>query len=174
MDNKNELKTLLTSVRESTGLSQRQIAKKIGIHHSTLNDIENGRIQKIDITILIKLAEELGIDIKMLLNAAGYSKVIYLLEKEEDKITKKSTKNLKEQIDLYKINQAEILNEVYERRIKVRDCRTRLNSLTIKLDNYDMNKELWTIDKINDEIKDIYKELAKCAEKYDYSKLPRD
>ena len=173
MDNRNEnLKSLLTNIRESTGMSQRQMAKKIGIHHSTLNDIENGKIQKIDITILIRLAEELGIDIKMLLSAAGYGKIIYLLDDGSNKIEKKATKNKDEKLIQYQLSQAELLEEIRKRAEKVKGCRARLNSLSIKLDNYDSFKALWTTDKINSEIKDIYIELEGCAGKYDYSFLP--
>ena len=50
----------------------------------------------------------------------------------------------------------------YQKRSNVRDCRTRLHSLIIKLKNYDMYKDIWT------------KELIKSAKKYDYSKLPKD
>ena len=62
----------------------------------------------------------------------------------------------------------------YQKRSNVRDCRTRLHSLIIKLENYDMYKDIWTIEKITKELKEINKELIKSAEKYDYSKLPKD
>ena len=37
-----------------------------------------------------------------------------------------------------------------------------------------MYKDIWTIEKITKELKEINKELIKSAEKYDYSKLPKD
>ena len=37
-----------------------------------------------------------------------------------------------------------------------------------------MYKDIWNIEKITKELKEINKELIKSAEKYDYSKLPKD
>ena len=48
-----DLKLILLAAREKKGLSQRKLARKIGIHHSSLNDLENGKIKKIDIEVLI-------------------------------------------------------------------------------------------------------------------------
>ena len=57
-DNENyDLKLILLAAREKKGISQRKLAKKIGIHHSSLNEIENGKIKKVDIEVLRKLAE---------------------------------------------------------------------------------------------------------------------
>lgn len=89
-----------------------------------------------------------------------------------NKIEKKATKNKDDKLIQYQLSQAELLEEMRKRAEKLKDCRARLNSLSIKLDNYDSFKALWTTDKINSEIKDIYIELKDCAGKYDYSFLP--
>ena len=49
MDKKQEydLKLILLAAREKKGYSQRKLARKIGIHHSSLNDIENGKIKEV-------------------------------------------------------------------------------------------------------------------------------
>ena len=80
MQGKSKIRALLTEIRLNNGLSQREMSRRIGISHSTINDIENGKIKKVNIKIIIKLAEEFHINIKTLLIASGYEKLIYLLE----------------------------------------------------------------------------------------------
>ncbi len=176
MDDKEkyDLKLILLTAREKKGLSQRKLARNISIHHSTLNDIENGKIKKIDIEILRKLAEELDLSLELLLKAAGYDKVVYMFKDSKGSLDSKSTRDLKNLIDEYRRSQMDLLDDAYHKRDNVKDCRTRLHSLIIKLENYDTYKSVWTIEKITEELKDINKELVKSTEKYDYSKLPND
>lgn len=175
MDNNNEynLKIILSTAREKKGYSQRKLAKIIGIHHSSLNDLENGRIKKIDVEVLRKIAEELDLSLDLLLKASGYNQVAFMFE-QNSSLNKKSTKDLKNLVEEYRLSQMDLLDDAHKKRSIVRDCRTRLNSLAIKLENYDMYKGIWTIEKIAEEIKEINKELAESGKKYDYSKLPKD
>lgn len=80
MQGNSKIRALLTEIRLNNGLSQREMSRRLGISHSTINDIENGKIKKVNIKIIIKLAEEFNINIKTLLIASGYEKLIYLLE----------------------------------------------------------------------------------------------
>ena len=168
-----DLRAMLVAGREKKGLSQRKLAKKIGVHHSTLNDMENGRIKKIDVGVLGKIADELDLNLEMLLKASGYSQVAYMFE-QKSSLNSKTPKTLKELIGQYRASQLDLLDDAYQKRTKVRDCRTRINSLITKLEDYDFYKTVWTMDKIVEELKDINKELLLSAEKYDYSKLPKD
>ena len=168
-----DLKLILLAAREKKGISQRKLAKQIGVHHSSLNDIENGKIKKIDIEILRKLAEELDLSLELLLKAAGYNEFLLMFQKG-DSLDNKSTKDLKNLIREYRNSQMDLLDDAFIKRSNVRDCRTRLNSLIVKLQNYDMYKELWTIEKIAQELNEISDELIKSSKKYDYSKLPKD
>lgn len=86
----------------------------------------------------------------------------------------KSTKDLKNLIEEYRLSQMDLLDDSYQKRSNVKDCRTRLHSLIIKLENYDIYKDMWTIEKITEELKEINKDLTKRIKKYDYSKLPKD
>lgn len=169
-----DLKLILLAAREKKGYSQRKLARKIGIHHSSLNDIENGKIKKIDVEVLRKIAEELDLSLEMLMKAAGYNQVAYMFQQQGSSLDSKSTRDLKNLIEEYRLSQMDLLDDSYKKRSNVRDCRTRLHSLIIKLENYDTYKDMWSIEKITEELKDINKELVMSAEKYDYSKLPKD
>lgn len=177
MDNRDkyDLKLILLAAREKKGLSQRKLAKKIGIHHSSLNDLENGKIKKIDVEVLRKLAEELDLSLELLMTAAGYNQVAYMFkQKNGNSLDNKSTRDLKNLIEEYRLSQMDLLDDSYQKRANVRDCRGRLSSLITKLENYEYFKQVWTIEKITNELKEINKELIKSAKKYDYSKLPKD
>lgn len=169
-----DLKLILLAGREKKGYSQRKLAKKIGIHHSSLNDLENGKIKKIDVEVLRKIAEELDLSLELLMKAAGYNQVAYMFKQGGSSLDSKSTKDLKNLIEEYRLSQMDLLDDSYQKRSNVRDCRTRLHSLILKLENYDIYKDMWTIEKITEELKEINKNLTKSAKKYDYSKLPKD
>ena len=168
-----DLKQILSAAREKKGLSQRKLARKIGIHHSSLNDLENGKIKKIDIEILRKLAEELDLSLVLLMKASGYSEVAFMFNRA-DSLDNKSTRDLKDLIKKYKLSQLDLLDDAYQKRRNVRKCRIKLNNLITKLEDYDKFKDVWTIEKITEELNDISDELIKSALKYDYSKLPKD
>ncbi len=170
---KYDLKLIILAGREKKGYSQRKLARKVGIHHSSLNDIENGKIKKIDIEVLGRIAEELDLSLELLLTAAGYNQAANMF-KQESSLDRKSTRDLKNLIEEYRLSQMDLLDDAYQKRDNVRECRSRINSLVTKLENYDIYKDFLTINKIKEELKDISKDLVKSAKKYDYSKLPND
>ena len=102
--------------------------------------------------------------LELLMKAASYDQVTYMFIQ----------KSLRKLIEEYRLSQMDLLDDSYQKRSNVRDCRARLHSLIFKLENYDVYKDIWTIEKIIEELKEISKELIKSAEKYDYSKLPKD
>ena len=108
------------------------------------------------------------------MKAAGYNQVAYMFKQNGSFLDSKSTKDLKNLIEEYRLSQMDLLDDSYQKRNNVRDCRTRLHSLIIKLEKYDIYKDMWTIEKITEELKEINKDLTKSAKKYDYSKLPKD
>lgn len=174
-DNENyDLKLILLAAREKKGISQRKLAKKIGIHHSSLNEIENGKIKKVDIEVLRKLAEELDLSLEVLLKAAGYSQVVYMFKQNEKNSSRKSTKDLQNLLDEYRRSQMDLLDDAYQKRNNVAKCRTLLHSMILKLEDYDYYKSIYPTEKILADIKQVYDDLLISAEKYDYNKLPDD
>ena len=170
--NSEELKNLIESARVEKGISQRELAKLTGISRSTLNDLINGKIKKVDIDDLRKIAETLDMSLQKLLKVAGYDEMLFYFSK--DKYANKSSKNLKEMIKNYEDSQIELLDFDTEKRKKVSDARQKLfytiEHLQIMKDNKD---SLYTIDKAIEDIKYAFDELKDVEQKYDYNKLPK-
>ena len=94
--NSEELKNLIESARVGKGISQRELAKLTGISRSTLNDLINEKIKKVDIDDLRKIPETLDMSLQKLLKVAGYDEMLFYFSK--DKYANKSSKDLKEMI----------------------------------------------------------------------------
>ena len=97
MNNSEALTTLIVGGRTAKEYSQRELARRVGISNSSLNDIENGRVAKPDPEILKKISEELDLSLQQLLKAAGYNEVMSWFSHDEFK--NKSTKDLKNTIE---------------------------------------------------------------------------
>ena len=65
MNNNEALTTLVVGGRTAKEYSQRELARRVGISNSSLNDIENGRVAKPDPDILKKIAEELNLSLRL-------------------------------------------------------------------------------------------------------------
>ena len=171
--NSNELKSIIESARISKGVSQRELAKLSGISRSTLNDIINGKIKKVDVDSLKKIAETLDLSLTKLLKVAGYNEFLDFLS--SDKYKNKSTKDLKEIIEQYKKSELDLLDFDAQKRKKVRKARQKLFNTMEHLKIMKENKDsLYTIDNAIEDIKFAFDELLTAEYKYDYSKLPKD
>lgn len=171
--NSNELKSIIESARISKGISQRELAKLSGISRSTLNDIINGKIKKVDVDSLKKIAETLDLSLTKLLKVAGYDEFLDFLSL--DKYKNKSTKDLKEMIEQYKKSELELLDLDAQKRKKVRNARQKLFYTIEHLEIMQKNKEsLYTVDKAIEDIKIVFDELETVEEKYNYNKLPKE
>lgn len=171
--NSNELKSIIESARISKGVSQRELAKLSGISRSTLNDIINGKIKKVDVDSLKKIAETLDLSLTKLLKVAGYNEFLEFLS--SDKYKNKSTKDLKEIIEKYKKSELDLLDFDAQKRKKVRKARQQLFNTMEHLEIMQKNKEsLYTVDKAIEDIKNAFDELETVEEKYDYNKLPKE
>ena len=170
--NSEKLKVLIEDARVKKGISQRELAKETGISRSTLNDLINGKIKKVDIDDLRKIAEVLDMSLQELLKVAGYDEMLFYFSK--NKYANKSSKDLIDIIEQYKKSELDLLDFDSNKRKKVSDARQKLfntiEHLQIMKDNKD---SLYTIDKAIEDIKYAFDELKVAEEKYDYSKLPK-
>ena len=170
--NSEKLKILIEDARVKKGISQRELAKQTGISRSTLNDLINGKIKKVDIDDLRKIAEVLDMSLQELLKVAGYDEMLFYFNK--DKYANKSTKDLKSLIEQYKKSEIDLLDFDSMKRKKVSDARQKLfytiEHLQILKDNKDT---LYTLDKAIEDIQAAFDELKEAEYKYDYDKLPK-
>ena len=170
--NSEKLKVLIEEARVKKGISQRELAKETGISRSTLNDLINGKIKKVDIDDLRKIAEVLDMSLQELLKVAGYDEMLFYFNK--DKYVNKSTKDLKNLIEQYKKSEIDLLDFDSMKRKKVSAARQKLfytiEHLQILKDNKD---SLYTLDKAIEDIQAAFDELKEAEYKYDYDKLPK-
>ena len=138
-----------------------------------MNDLENDKVQKPDIEILRKIAEELDLSLEQLLRAARYDALTNWFS--NDKFKNKSSRDLKNIIKEARIFKYDILDWDNTKRETARKIMTNLDRIAYKLvlirDNRGLN---YTLDQAIDEVREEVKELEGVAKKYDYSKLPKD
>lgn len=171
--NSEELKNIIETSRDKKGISQRELAKATGISRSTLNDLINGKVKKVDIDDLRKIAETLDISLENLLKVAGYDEFLDYLS--VDKYKNKSTRDLKDIIEQYKKSELDLLDFDSKKRTKVSKARQQLFNTIEHLKIMKENKDsLYTIDKAIEDIKFAFDELSEAENKYDYNKLPKD
>jgi SOS regulatory protein LexA len=71
-----EIGQMLRDLRKSRGITLRALAKEVGIHFSSISNIENGK-ERCGEETLTKLAEALGADVDLLLGEAGHRTLPY-------------------------------------------------------------------------------------------------
>ena len=172
MDN-NELKDMIEKARIARGLSQRELSKQIGLSQSTYNDTINGKIKKVDVEILKKIAEGLDLSLEQLLKVSGYNDVLGYFG--VDKYKNKSTKDLKNLIDEYKKSELKLLEFDKQKRDVTRKARQKMFTTIEHMKIMKENKDsLYTIDKAIDDVQSAFDQLEMVEHKYDYNELPKD
>ena len=170
--NSEELKNLIESARVEKGISQRELAKLTGISRSTLNDLINGKIKKVDIDDLRKIAETLDMSLQKLLKVAGYDEMLFYFSK--DKYANKSSKDLKDLLEQYKESQTNLLTFDAKKRDKAREVGFKLYDATEKLKWIKEGREEMTLEQVIEELTKTQDLLNPIMDKYDYSKLPKE
>ncbi len=173
MDKELTLKALIEGERDIKNFSQRELARRIGLSNTSLNDLENGKVKKPDIEVLRKIAEELDLSLEQLLKAAGYDALTNWFSNDEFK--NKSSRDLKNIIKEARIFKYDILDWDSNKRESTRIVMENLDRVAYKLELIRDNRGIdYSLD---DAIKDINKaleDLKDVTKKYDYSKLPKD
>ena len=173
MNNSEALTTLIVGERTAKEYSQRELARRVGISNSSLNDIENGKVAKPDTEILKRIASKLDLFLQQLLKAAGYNEVMSWFFHDEFK--NKSTKDLKNTMEECRLLKCDILDWDANKRKKALKIMQNLNEIKLGLRLIKKNAETdYTVDKALEDIDKEMQELKEIATKYDYSKLPKD
>lgn len=169
--NSEELKNSIENARIEKGISQRELAKLSGISRSTLNDLINGKVKKIDVESLKRIAEILNISLVQLLKDAGYDTFLEFLSRDNFRL--KSSTDLINTIKQYDEFKMDILDWDYQKRKNALNVRKQIEEIKndIKIleaggtPRATYQEVIEKLEKINEELKDV-------AKKYDYSKLP--
>lgn len=169
--NSEELKNLIESARVAKGISQRELAKLTGISRSTLNDLINGKIKKVDIDDLRKIAETLDMSLQKLLKVAGYDEMLFYFSK--DKYANKSSKDLKDLIEQYKESETSLLTFDSKKRDKAREVGFIIFEVAEHLKLLKDGKSEYTLEQAVEELTKAQELLNPIMDKYDYNKLPK-
>jgi len=171
--NSNELKNIIENARIAKGISQRELAKLSGISRSTLNDIINGKIKKVDVNSLKKIAETLDLSLTNLLKVAGYDEFLDYLSL--DKYKNKSMKDLKEMIEKYKKSKLDLLDFYAQKRKNVFELQSYINNIKTEIRIISAGGvRKMTDEELLQTLDGMYEITKGIAKKYDYSKLPKD
>ena len=73
-NNKRELADIIKEAREKKGISQRELARQIGVGNNTIARLENGERKSTNALTLKKMANVLNLDLRELMTIAGFSK----------------------------------------------------------------------------------------------------
>lgn len=169
--NSEELKNLIESAREVKGISQRELAKLTGISRSTLNDLINGKIKKVDIDDLRKIAETLDMSLQKLLKASGYDEMSLYFHAHKNK--DKSSKDLKELIEQYKESETDLLQFDFTKRENARKASFIIFEVAEHLNLLKDGKSKYTLEQAIEELNKAQELLNPIMNKYDYKKLPK-
>ena len=160
-----ELKNVIENARKAQEYSQRQLAKQIGLSQSTYNDTINGKIKKVDVEILRKIAEGL--------NLSGYGDVYSYMNAE--KYSNKSTKDFVEMLDKYEKFKMDILDWDYQKRQKAFELQDYINNIKTEIRIISAGGvRRMTDEELLHDLDEMYEITKEIAKKYDYSKLPKD
>ena len=160
---------------EIKDISQRELAKLTGISRSTLNDLINGKIKKVDIDDLRKIAETLDMSLQKLLKASGYDEMSlhFHAHKNKDKYIDKSSKDLKELIEQYKESETDLLQFDFTKRENARKTAFIIFDVAEHLTLLKDGKSKYTLEQAVEELNKAQNLLNPIMDKYDYKKLPK-
>lgn len=169
----NEFKNIIENAIIAKGNFQRKLAKLSGISINTLNDIINGKIKKVDVDSLKKIAETLGLSLTNLLKVAGYDEFLDYLSL--DKYKNKSTKDLKEMIEKYKESELDLLDFDAQKRKKVFELQGYINNVKTEIRIISAGGvRRMTDEELLHNLDEMYEITKEITKKYDYSKSPKD
>ena len=161
--NYSELKIFVEEARKQKGYSQRELSKLIGLSQSTYNDTINGKIKKVDVDILRKIAEGLELSLKKLLEVSGYIEFVDSLSVQE--VGMKTLEEVELRVEMYEREEAE-KKKIEQKKIEtIYTVREKLSKLLkfLEIDNQEFSTS-----KIIEEINSTLKLLDIFDEKFEF------
>ena len=161
--NYSELKTFVEEARKQKGYSQRELSKLIGLSQSTYNDTINGKIKKVDVDILRKIAEGLDLSLKKILEVSGYIEFVDSLSVQE--VGMKTLEEVELRVEMYEREEAE-KKKIEQKKIEtIYTVREKLSKL---LKDLEIDNQEFLTSKIIEEINSALKLLDIFDEKFEF------
>ena len=161
--NYSELKIFVEEARKQKGYSQRELSKLIGLSQSTYNDTINGKIKKVDVDILRKIAEGLDLSLKKILEVSGYIEFVDSLSVQEAGM--RTLEEVELCVEMYEREEAE-KKKIEQKKIEtIYTVREKLSKLLkfLEIDNQEFSTS-----KIIEEINSTLKLLDIFDEKFEF------
>lgn len=161
--NYSELKIFVEEARKQKGYSQRELSKLIGLSQSTYNDTINGKIKKVDVDILRKIAEGLDLSLKKILEVSGYIEFVDSLSVQE--VGMKTLEEVELRVEMYEREEAE-KKKIEQKKIEtIYTVREKLSKL---LKDLEIDNQEFLTSKIIEEINSALKLLDIFDEKFEF------
>ena len=161
--NYSELKIFVEEARKQKGYSQRELSKLIGLSQSTYNDTINGKIKKVDVDILRKIAEGLDLSLKKILEVSGYIEFVDSLSVQEAGM--RTLEEVELRVEMYEREEAE-KKKIEQKKIEtIYTVREKLSKL---LKFLEIDNQKFSTSKIIEEINSTLKLLDIFDEKFEF------
>lgn len=161
--NYSELKIFVEEARKQKGYSQRELSKLIGLSQSTYNDTINGKIKKVDVDILRKIAEGLDLSLKKILEVSGYIEFVDSLSVQE--VGMRTLEEVELRVEMYEREEAE-KKKIEQKKIEtIYTVREKLSKL---LKFLEIDNQKFSTSKIIEEINSTLKLLDIFDEKFEF------
>jgi len=169
--NQTELGQLISTARESKGISQRQLAKLANMDSAEVSRIEAGKRQKPNVLYLKGIAEVLDLSLVKLMKLAGYNDIDINWGRNREE--KRSTEDYRNVIQSYQKFYFDVLDEIDKRRSNALECKNIYVDLIDKIEHPEFYNNQITMNEILEQLKEVSRLMKPNLEKFDKSKYPQ-
>ena len=169
--NQTELGQLISTARESKGISQRQLAKLANMDSAEVSRIEAGKRQKPNVLYLKGIAEVLDLSLVKLMKLAGYNDIDINWGRNREE--KRSTEDYRNVIQSYQKFYFDVLEDIDKRRNNALECKNIYVDLIDKIEHPEFYNNPITMEEILEQLKEVSRLMKPNLEKFDKSKYPK-
>ncbi len=169
--NQTELGQLISTARESKGISQRQLAKLANMDSAEVSRIEAGKRQKPNVLYLKGIAEVLDLSLVKLMELAGYSDIDINWGRNREE--KRSTEDYRKAIESYQKFYSDVLDDIDKRRRNALECKNIYVDLIDRIEHPEFYNNQITMEEILEQLKEVSRLMKPNLEKFDKSKYPK-